>query len=202
MRQRLGIAQALLGRPRHVLLDEPLNGLDPEGIEEMRRLLHRLTREEGTTVLLSSHQLGEVAGLCNRIGILREGRLLLEDETRALLGGRDERFLLRSPDRAAAARALAAAGVASQERPDGTLALSLSGRAPAEVVKALVAAGAGIEAFGPEPRTLEEIYPACATGDAPTEAAARTPPDPPAPATDRRAAPRSDARASAHACAR
>ncbi|MHC4860194.1 MAG: ABC transporter ATP-binding protein, partial [Planctomycetota bacterium] len=78
MRQRLGIARAIFGDPELLLLDEPMNGLDPEGIEEMRRLLVRLTEEEGKTVLLSSHQLHEVAGICNRIGILRRGRLLVE----------------------------------------------------------------------------------------------------------------------------
>jgi ABC-2 type transport system ATP-binding protein len=85
MRQRLGIAQALLGDPSLILLDEPLNGLDPEGIEEMRRLLVHLVREDGRTVLLSSHQLSEVAGICNRVGILRQGKVLLEAETKVLL---------------------------------------------------------------------------------------------------------------------
>src|SRR6185503_7924079 len=84
MRQRLGIAQALLGRPAYVLLDEPTNGLDPEGMADVRALLARLVREEGVTVLVSSHQLHELAELCNRVAILQRGRRLVEAETSAL----------------------------------------------------------------------------------------------------------------------
>ena len=78
MRQRLGLAQALIGRPAYVLLDEPTNGLDPEGIADLRDVLHRIRAEDGVTVLLSSHQLSEVAGICNRVGIIRRGRMILE----------------------------------------------------------------------------------------------------------------------------
>ncbi|MCB9883742.1 MAG: ABC transporter ATP-binding protein, partial [Planctomycetes bacterium] len=87
MRQRLGVAQAMLGGVSHVLLDEPMNGLDPEGMEELRATLHDLTRNAGVTVLLSSHQLDEIEGLCNRIGILRRGRLLLEEPVERLRRG-------------------------------------------------------------------------------------------------------------------
>ena len=74
MRQRLALAQALLPRPELVLLDEPAEGLDPEGIHEMRQLILRLNREQGMTVLLSSHLLSEVEQLCDRIAILNQGR--------------------------------------------------------------------------------------------------------------------------------
>ena len=76
MRQRLALAQALLPRPELVLLDEPAEGLDPEGIHEMRHLILRLNRERGMTVLLSSHQLAEVGQLCNNVAILNQGQLI------------------------------------------------------------------------------------------------------------------------------
>lgn len=76
MRQRLGIAQAMLGQPRLLILDEPTNGLDPEGIHEMRDMLRSLPRETGTTVLVSSHLLGEMELFVDHVGIIDHGRLL------------------------------------------------------------------------------------------------------------------------------
>ena len=78
MRQRLGIAQALLPTPQLIILDEPTNGLDPQGIQQTRQLIRRLRDEFKLTVLLSSHLLVEVEQLCNRVGIIHEGRLLYE----------------------------------------------------------------------------------------------------------------------------
>ncbi|WP_342576975.1 ABC transporter ATP-binding protein [Paenibacillus sp. FSL M8-0142] len=76
MRQRLGVAQALLHRLKLLILDEPTNGLDPQGIRELRDYLRRLTREEGTTVFVSSHLLSEMELMCDRVGIIRHGRLI------------------------------------------------------------------------------------------------------------------------------
>jgi ABC-type multidrug transport system ATPase subunit len=170
MRQRLGIAQALLGSPQIVLLDEPMSGLDPEGIDEIRRLLHRLTREEGMTVLLSSHQLGEIAGLCNRIGILRQGRMLLEEETSKLLAAGAGRYALATGDDSAAARILEAAGVPTSPSPAGGLDVALGARAPGEVARSLVSMGVELRAWAPRPPSLEEIYLRCAHGPAATAA--------------------------------
>ena len=158
MRQRLGIAQALLGSPQVVLLDEPMSGLDPEGIDEVRRLLLRLTREEGMTVLLSSHQLSEIAGLCNRIGILKQGRMLLEEETSKLLAAGAGRYALATGDDAAAARLLEAAGVATSASPAGGLDVALGARAPGEVARSLVSMGVELRTWAPRPPSLEEIY--------------------------------------------
>ena len=166
MRQRLGIAQALLGSPQVVLLDEPMSGLDPEGIDEVRRLLLRLTREEGMTVLLSSHQLSEIAGLCNRIGILKQGRMLLEEETSKLLGSGAGRYALATGDDGAAARILEAAGVATSASPAGGLDVALGARAPGEVARSLVSMGVELRAWAPRPPSLEEIYLRCAQGGA------------------------------------
>ena len=96
--QRLGLAKALLHRPRILVLDEPVNGLDPAGVVEVRTMLTRLAHDDGVTVLLSSHLLGEVARVATRIGILHEGRLIeeldsttLQESTRTRLevGSRD-----------------------------------------------------------------------------------------------------------------
>ncbi len=83
MRQRLGIAASLLRNPRLLLLDEPATGLDPGGMRDMRRLVRRLA-DEGMTVLLSSHLLGEVEEVCNRVAIVRRGRVVYEGEIAAL----------------------------------------------------------------------------------------------------------------------
>lgn len=165
MRQRLGIAQALLGSPQVLLLDEPMSGLDPEGIEEIRRLLARLTREEGMTVLLSSHQLSEIAGLCNRIGILRQGRMLLEEETSKLLAAEAGRYALVTGDDATAASVLEAAGVATSPSPTGGLDVVLGNRGPGEVARSLVSMGVELRTWAPRPPSLEEIYLRCAQGE-------------------------------------
>jgi ABC-2 type transport system ATP-binding protein len=96
MRQRLGLAGALLRKPRLLILDEPTNGLDPQGIREMRDLLTALN-EAGTTVFLSSHLLSEVEQLCTRVGVVDRGRLVLENELTELRAPTG-RILVESPD--------------------------------------------------------------------------------------------------------
>ena len=93
MRQRLGIAAALIREPRLLLLDEPTTGLDPAGMRDMRLLIRRLA-DQGITILLSSHLLDEVEELCNRVGILSHGRLIHEGALPALLGSTDGTFRL------------------------------------------------------------------------------------------------------------
>lgn len=85
MKQRLGLAAALLGEPELLILDEPTNGLDIEGMVQIRELIARLAREQGITIFLSSHFIGEMEQLCSRIGILHEGRLIREARMDALL---------------------------------------------------------------------------------------------------------------------
>src|SRR5436309_7986267 len=97
MRQRLGIAAALLRQPRLLLLDEPTTGLDPAGMRDMRDLVRRLAGE-GITVLLSSHLLGEVEELCNRVAIIRSGRIVYEGSLQELLATAGTAYRLRSPD--------------------------------------------------------------------------------------------------------
>ena len=154
MRQRLGIAQALLGKPQTVVLDEPTNGLDPEGIAEMRELLRRLTRDEGVTVMLSSHQLSALSGLCNRIGVMHRGRLLIEQETSALLGSAQGRYRVEAERGAELLQKLDLPGRAEP----GGLVLELGTRPAHEVLRQAVASGYDITSFAPDPPTLEEIY--------------------------------------------
>ena len=159
MRQRLGLAQALLGEPAYVLLDEPQNGLDPEGIVELREVLRRLTRDEGMTVLLSSHQLHELTGLCNRIGVLRQGQLLLEASTEDLVASTRSRFEIGTDDRSRTDQVLQTLGLRRSSALDEARDLvDLGSLQPAQLVRSLVQAGVGIERVVPRPTTLEEVY--------------------------------------------
>ena len=148
MRQRLGLAAALLRRPRLLVLDEPTNGLDPSGIREIRELLLALNRE-GTTVFLSSHLLSEVEALCTRIGVLDRGRLVLQDDLQVFQQptGLVE---VRTPDLHRAATLL---GDAAADL-DGDVLLVRSDE-PAEVNAELVRAGIPVTAIGAQRRTLE-----------------------------------------------
>jgi ABC-2 type transport system ATP-binding protein len=117
--QRLGLAKALLHEPSLLVLDEPVNGLDPAGVAEVRELLVDLAREQGVTVLLSSHLLGEVARTASRIGVLHEGRLVDEFDTGALAIRVHRRLEVEAREPGRAARVLRAAGYAVAEAPDG-----------------------------------------------------------------------------------
>jgi len=149
MRQRLGLAAALLRSPRLLVLDEPTNGLDPQGIREIRDLLAELN-QAGTTVFMSSHQLSEVEQLCTRVGIVDHGRLVLQqdlDRLRAPTG----RVLLRTPDADRAAALLD--GLI--ERRDGDR-LVVAEADPAAVNTRLVEAGLRVTEISAERRSLEE----------------------------------------------
>jgi len=178
MRQRLGIAQAMIGRPKLVLLDEPTNGLDPQGIAEIREILRRLTASEGVSVLLSSHQLHEISDLCNRIGVMHRGRLLVEALTQELLATAPGRFEVATTDDRAAQAVLASEGLKCEALPGGGLAVELGTRAPGELARQLVARGLDLVRFGARQPDLEEIYLRFARGE-PLAAAIRTPHEPP-----------------------
>jgi len=156
MRQRLGLAAALLRGPRLLVLDEPTNGLDPQGIREIRDLLTELN-QAGTTVFLSSHQLAEVEQLCTRVGIVNRGRLVLQqdlDELRAPTG----RVVLHTPDADRAAALLDG----RVEHRDGDRLL-VAEADPAAVNARLVAAGLRVTQIGPERRSLEDLMLAVTT---------------------------------------
>lgn len=122
-KQRLGLAKALLHKPQLLILDEPANGLDPAGIVEVRNLLRELAVEQRVTVFMSSHILGEVARLADRIGIIHEGRLLQELDIAELERRRRRRLEIRGRDLRATRAVLAAAGFMVEPGLNGTLAL-------------------------------------------------------------------------------
>jgi ABC-2 type transport system ATP-binding protein len=165
MRQRMGLAQALLGGRRVLLLDEPTNGLDPEGIAELWSLLRKLRDEEGAAVLLSSHLLAEVDALCDRVAVLREGELVASGGIETLRRASGDRHLLvaRAPERARAV--LERVGVGEVAVGDhGALEFDLGGRDAADVLTALVSGDARPTRFGPAAGGLTAVYRAAAEG--------------------------------------
>jgi ABC-2 type transport system ATP-binding protein len=156
MKQRLGVAAALLGEPDLLILDEPTNGLDPAGMADMRDLI-RAVAGGGQTVLLSSHLLGEVQQICDRVGVISAGRLLTES-TVADLRGRESLLVRADPLPLAEAVAGQVLGGARVSRVDGALRLSAGADRAAEVTRALVLAGVEVREVRPQARTLEEVF--------------------------------------------
>jgi ABC-2 type transport system ATP-binding protein len=159
MRQRLGIAAALLRDPRLLLLDEPTTGLDPPGMRDMRTLIGRLS-ERGVTVLLSSHQLTEVEEMCNRVAIIRSGQIVYEGVLAELKRTAGGGYRLRSTDAARAVRVCEPQAGITQVRLDGheVRFAADSDEAVAALSIALVEAGVGITALAPTGATLEELF--------------------------------------------
>jgi ABC-2 type transport system ATP-binding protein len=150
MRQRLGLAAALLRRPRLLVLDEPTNGLDPRGIREIRDLLTALNAA-GTTVFLSSHLLTEVDAFCTRVGVMDRGRLVLQDDL-ATLRAPTGRVVLGTPE----PEKVVALLDGKVEGRDGRL-LTVRHPDPGDLNAELVAAGIRITEIGPERRSLEQV---------------------------------------------
>jgi ABC-2 type transport system ATP-binding protein len=157
MKQRLAIAAVLLRRPRLVILDEPTNGLDPQGIHEIRDLLRELVAQ-GTTVFLSSHLLGEVELICNRAAIMSDGRLLAQGDVSQLLAPTG-RVRVATPDVGAAVElAPSIAGVRVHDRTPSSVVLALDGKAPEELNRALVEKGVRVRELVIERRRLEDLF--------------------------------------------
>jgi ABC-type multidrug transport system ATPase subunit len=155
MRQRLGLAGALLRHPDLLVLDEPTNGLDPQGISEIRDLLLQLHRE-GTTIFLSSHLLAEVEQLCSRVGVLDRGRLVLQDQLATLTAPTGSTVVhTPTPDRVRAALDGRVSAI------EGTRVV-VRGSDPAEVNALLVGAGIAVTGLALERPTLEEVVLAAA----------------------------------------
>jgi ABC-2 type transport system ATP-binding protein len=151
MRQRLGLAFALLGDPEVLVLDEPINGLDPEGIRWIRGLLQKLAAE-GRTVLVSSHLLSEVQQSVDRVVIISRGRIVHEGSLDDL--GTAATVLVDAPDRPALAKALAAAGLAVAESPAG---LAVSGTA-VDIGAIAHRAGVPLSLLQTERAGLEDVF--------------------------------------------
>lgn len=162
MKQRLGIARALVGKPRLLVLDEPVNGLDPRGMAEVRTLLKELVRRDGLTVFVSSHLLAELEGMVTRVGIIDKGVLRAEGTLQGLLAAAEGKVEveLGVTDRVAALDALGRIEGATLlgDGADGGLRVSLQGVEVAEFNRRLVAAGVGVERLVAQTRRLEDLF--------------------------------------------
>jgi ABC-2 type transport system ATP-binding protein len=158
MRQRLGIAAALLRAPRLLILDEPATGLDPAGMRDMRVLIRRLAGE-GITVLLSSHLLPEVQELCDRVAIVDSGRVVYEGALADLRRQGGGGYRLRTTDDTRAlAIARGASGIEHAHTDHQGIAFQADEHAVSELSLALGRAGVGILALAPELATLEDLF--------------------------------------------
>ena len=158
MRQRLGIASALLRQPRLLLLDEPTTGLDPAGMRDMRELVRRLAGE-GITMLLSSHLLHEVEELCNRVAIIRRGAIVYQGQLRDLLNRAASTYRLNALEPERARRLLLAQPGIVEVRLDGAaLRFSADEESVAALTVALGQARIAFTALVPETATLEELF--------------------------------------------
>lgn len=158
MRQRLGIAQALLPTPELIILDEPTNGLDPQGIHETRKLIRRLRDEFKLTVMLSSHLLTEIEQLCNRVGIINEGRLLYEGGPEALVAP-TSLYKVRVDDLTAAFDLLIREpGVTVSRNGSSFLRIDADAEHIASVNRLLVGNGIKVYELSPAQESLEEAF--------------------------------------------
>ena len=162
MRQRLGLARAMLGAPPVLVLDEPTNGLDPDGIAEMRGFLRDLPARTGATVLLSSHLLGEIEQIATHVGVIHQGQLVLEGELSALKAAEASEIHLRVDDPQGAAVVLRRLELTLTEDAGVLIVRLRPGRdqdeAAAAINRALVEQGVGVFAFGARDRSLEGLY--------------------------------------------
>jgi len=158
--QRLGVAKAMLHQPELLILDEPANGLDPAGIVEMRNLLTHLAREQGVTIFMSSHILGEVSRLAQRIGIIHKGRLVQEIDAAELERNRQQQLLVRTRDSQAAFATLQNAGFSANMMTNGAIAVHETAaiERPDEVATRLVNAGLAPTMLVTEQEDLEHYF--------------------------------------------
>jgi len=157
MRQRLGLAAALLKDPQLLVLDEPANGLDPAGIKEFRDLIRSLGAE-GRTVFVSSHLLGEVQQMCDRVAIIARGRLVTQGTVHDVLAqGQPAVMVTRVPDPAAAVTALNEAGIGAAVH-EGVVRVALAADDAARITEVLARAGIYLSELRPEEVDLETVF--------------------------------------------
>src|SRR6266568_8102449 len=156
MKMRLGVAAAVLKDPELLVLDEPTNGLDPQGMAEMRKLIREIGQGD-RTVLLSSHLLGEVEQICDRVGVISNGRLVKQSTVQELLG--EEGVLVRAQPIDQANEILSRMfGADAITRQDGALHLKTKPTNSIEINRHLVNAGIGVSELRPFERSLEEVF--------------------------------------------
>jgi len=160
MRQRLGIAMALLAKPKLVFLDEPTNGLDPHGINHIRSVIKELNRKDGVTFIISSHLLHEVELTCNRVGMIKQGKLLVEDRLDAIIARTVDGLRLRCEPRPRALELLRSRDWIKEvhEEESGHLRVRCAEARFSEVNSLLVGGGVTVSELTPARKTLEEYF--------------------------------------------
>jgi ABC-2 type transport system ATP-binding protein len=156
MKQRLGVAAALLKDPELLILDEPTNGLDPQGMADMRDLIRQLG-SEGHTVMLSSHMLGEVQQICDRVGVINDGKLLREGTVTQLRGGRSI-LIQAEPVSAAYDSLVGLVGAGAVHREGDQLRVDVEPERAAAINRELVRAGIAVSEIRVAERELEDIF--------------------------------------------
>jgi ABC-2 type transport system ATP-binding protein len=177
MKQRLGIAAALLRDPKLLILDEPATGLDPAGMRDMRLLIRRLA-DQGMTVVLSSHLLAEVEELCDRVAIVRSGRIVYEGAIAELKRGAGTTYrLATTDDERAMAVCRAQRGIQDLRVQHKRICFTAADEATvAELSQALIEAGALIHELAPETVTLEDLFFSLTEGEEGERMASEQPP--------------------------
>ena len=159
MKQRLGIALALVGEPEFIVLDEPINGLDPQGIAEMREIIHRLSKERGMTVIVSSHILDELAKVADSFGIINNGRLIDEFTSEELEMRCGKYVLLKSGDAEKSQKVLSDNGISSYfVMENGDIRINDDTIDTSKLVVDLVGAGVPVYEIAKVQSTLEQYY--------------------------------------------
>ena len=158
MKQRLGLAAALLGYPKLLILDEPTNGLDPAGIQEMRELICDLPGRFGMTVVVSSHLLSEIDQMADHVAIIREGELVFQDTLEALHGRSRHHLALRTTNNAVARSLLAEKSIACQEEVGYLMLPILSDEIAAQLTRFLAESRLGIVRLEERQKSLEDIF--------------------------------------------
>lgn len=158
MKQRLGLAAALIGRPELLILDEPTNGLDPAGIQEIRELICELPKRMGITVLVSSHLLSEMDQMADYVGIINHGQLIFQDKLDVLHEHSKSKLLLQVMNRTVTLKILESRGVEGRVTEEGILIPEFSDDRTADLVSALAAGGAGLFRVEERQKSLEDIF--------------------------------------------
>lgn len=158
MKQRLGLAAALIGKPELLILDEPTNGLDPAGIQEIRELICELPKRMGITVLVSSHLLSEMDQMADYVGIINHGQLIFQNKLDVLHEHSKSKLLLQVMNRTVTLKILESRGVEGRVTEEGILIPGFSDDRTADLVSALAAGGAGLFRVEERQKSLEDIF--------------------------------------------
>lgn len=157
MKQRLGIAQALMGDPKLIILDEPTNGLDPAGIQEIRELIKSLPRKKGITVIVSSHILSEIELMSDEVGIIKKGELLYQGTIESLRGNNNSKILIGVSNIPSTLELLRKRGYRVKEEKD-KLCVNAEGLSASKLCKELVLSGIEVNYLSEEKKSLEDIF--------------------------------------------